>query len=114
MKKQALSIIAVLVLCMALGACKKEREVDVNKLKNIFVEGISKELAEDGNKLEVDTIFLNPVDNFSYSGKLLGHVGDTMSLVYDLSVKDSGDDDLDMEWELQTPVIKPAEEDGGE
>ena len=43
MKKQALSIIAVLVLCMALGACKKEREVDVNKLKNIFVEGISKE-----------------------------------------------------------------------
>ena len=113
MKKQALSIIAVLVLCMALGACKKEREVDVNKLKNIFVEGISKELAEDGNKLEVDTIFLNPVDNFSYSGKLLGHIGDSLPMVYNLSVKDSGDE-LDMEWELQTPVITPVGEDGGE
>lgn len=111
MKKQALSIIAILVLCMAQGGCK--REVDVNKLKDNFLTGISKELAADGNKLEVDTIFLNPVDNFSYGGKLYGHINDTTKLVYVLSVKES-DDDLDLEWELETPVITPVEEDTGE
>lgn len=113
MKKQALSVIAILVLCMALGGCKKEREIDVNKLKDKFLSGISEELAADGNKLEVDTIFLNPVDNFSYSGKLYGHINDTTKLVYVLSVKESGDD-LDMEWDLETPVITPVEEDTGE
>ena len=100
MKKQALSIIAVLVLCMALGACKKEREVDVNKLKNIFVEGISKELAEDGNKLEVDTIFLNQTTGDNYKGELRGHINDSTEVVYDLDVADDGSD-LELEWNLR-------------
>lgn len=110
MRKQALSIIAILVLCFAMGACKKEREVDVNKLKDFFINGITEELAEDGNKLVVDTFYLNPVDNFNYSGMLFGHVGDSLDMAYELSVKDSGDD-YDLEWELVKPAINPVQED---
>ncbi|MBO4822710.1 MAG: hypothetical protein J5548_14740 [Prevotella sp.] len=113
MRKQVLSIIAIVVLCITLGACKKEREVDVNKLKDIFIEGISKELAEDGKTLVVDTFYLNPVNNYDYAGKLYGHVNDSLKLSYILSVKEDGDD-LDVEWELETPVVKPVEEDSEE
>lgn len=113
MRKQVLSIIAIVVLCITLGACKKEREVDVNKLKDIFIEGISKELAEDGKTLVVDTFYLNPVNNYDYAGKLYGHVNDSLKLSYILSVKEDGDD-LDVVWELETPVVKPVEEDSEE
>ena len=113
MRKQVLSIIAIVVLCITLGACKKEKEVDVNKLKDIFIEGISKELAEDGNTLVVDTFYLNQVNNFDYAGKLYGHVNDSLKLSYVLSVKENGDD-FDVEWNLETPVVTSDEEDSGE
>lgn len=108
MKKLNFSIIAILLLCMVMGACKK-KEVDVNKLKDIISQGVIDEQKEDGNDIVIDTLFLNPSEGGSYKGMLFGHVGDSLALVYQLSVTDDGSEGLDVEWDLLEPDVKPLQ-----
>ncbi len=99
MKKTRCLILAILALALAAGACQKKREISIDKVSNIIQQSVIAEQADSGHRLVVDTIMLNPATDAVYKGELHGCLDDSITVTYDLTVTEEGDE-YSMEWDL--------------
>lgn len=98
MKKTIIIAVTLFMACLTFNACGK-KQMSIDELKSQIKAAILDEAKGEGSALVVTDFTLNDEGNGDFRGKVHGVKDDTLSVVYDIVVKESADD-YDAEWNL--------------
>ena len=98
MKKIIIIAVTLFMACLTFNACGK-KNVSIDKLKSQIREAMLDEAREEGNTLVFTEFTLEEDGNGNYKGVARCTKNDSVKVVYDINVQDSGDY-FDSEWNL--------------